>query len=44
MVDPYRDLSLEEVQDRKKEFTAVLDKNGDGVADKYASYLAVHIK
>lgn len=34
LVDPYRDLSVEEVQDRRKEFTDVLDKNGDGVADK----------
>ena len=43
-MDPYRDLSIEEVQDRRKEFTDVLDKNGDGVADKYDSYLAVSIK
>ena len=32
------------MQSRRKEFTDVLDKNGDGVADKYASFLAVPIK
>ena len=43
-MDPYRDLSVEEVQDKRKEFMDVLDRNGDGVADKYDSYLAVPIK
>jgi len=34
LFDPYRDLSDDEVKEREKEFKAVLDKNGDGMADK----------
>ena len=28
------DFSAKELQERGKEFSAVLDKNGDGIADK----------
>jgi len=34
LLDPYKDLSPNEMQIRNKEFTDVLDKNKDGVADK----------
>jgi len=34
LVDPYKDFSADEVNERTEEFTKVLDKNGDGVADK----------
>jgi len=34
LLDPYMDFSAEKLSDRGKEFSAVLDKNGDGVADK----------
>ena len=34
LIDPYMDFSNEELQERGKEFSTVLDKNGDGIADK----------
>ena len=35
LLDPFKDLSPDEMQIRNKEFSDVLDKNKDGVADKY---------
>ena len=43
-MDPFKDLNIEELRSRRKEFTDVLDRNGDGVDDKYDSYLDVPIK
>ena len=43
LVDQYRDLSDNEVKSRGKEFSEVLDKNGDGVADKYEKYVDTFI-
>jgi len=34
LLDPYMDFSSKELQERGKEFSTVLDKNGDGIADK----------
>merc|ERR1719431_2571256 len=34
LLDPYMDFSTKELQERGKEFSTVLDKNGDGIADK----------
>ena len=33
--DPYRDLDSDEIKLREKEFDLILDRNKDGIADKY---------
>ena len=35
ITDPYRDLDRDDISLREKEFDLVLDKNKDGIADKY---------
>ena len=39
LVNQYWDPSNNEVKSTGKEFSEVLDKNGDGVADKYEKYV-----
>ena len=36
IMDPYRDLDRDDISLREKEFDLVLDKNKDGIADKYS--------
>ena len=44
ITDPYRDLDRDDISLREKEFDLVLDKNQDGIADKYYSvYFKIQI-
>ena len=41
IMDPYRDLDRDDISLREKEFDLVLDKNKDGIADKYSLIYSV---